>query len=250
MFLCLCDHLYHLSHVSFVFLYVACLPQCHSYRCACFFIRPSHISLSNKPRLLHPPVEVHIGCFSSVTTVNLGMQLSPWLTDFLSDRHMLSRQLVIKCLKFFRWGDGCTLPGTVTALCDHKVLLREMTVSKFQDTKSEAAFQLRCFGGQDCLRWTSGSSSKLEKARTVSLEHWESCMKLSFCLKTFQMLQNQNGLFQNTNYKLGIVIHSYNPTIGKSKAEESWVWALPGLQKEILSNQHVQKDYIYVMLMS
>lgn len=64
------------------------------------------------------------------------------------------------------------------------------------------------------------------------------------------MLQNQNGLFQKTNYKLGIVIHSYNPTIGKSKAEESWVWALPGLQKEILSNQHVQKDYIYVMLMS
>lgn len=64
------------------------------------------------------------------------------------------------------------------------------------------------------------------------------------------MLQNENGLFQNTKYKLGIVIHAYNPTIGKSKAGESWVWAQPGLQKEILSKQHVQKDYIYVLLMS
>lgn len=92
-----------------------------------FFIRLNNISLSNKPRFLHLPVEVHISCFSSITAINLGFQLSPWLTNFLSDRHMLSRELGIKCLKFLRWGDGWELPGTVTAPCNHKILLGEMT---------------------------------------------------------------------------------------------------------------------------
>lgn len=120
--------IYHMSRLSFC-MWLVSHSATHTdvHGRVPFFIWLSHISLSNKPRFLHPPVEVHIGCFSSVTAVNLGMQLSPWLTDFLSDRHMPSRELVIKCLKFFRWGDGCELPGTVTAPCNHKVLLGEMT---------------------------------------------------------------------------------------------------------------------------